>query len=137
MLVVVRMESKIDLAAVKIMLVDEILGGAVRNNLLIQEEQRMNLVGDNVDVVGNEDDREAVRVVKLAQKMIELLLSADVDPGRRFVQDEHLRVAGERTGDHYPLPFPAGKTADQFIPELGNISDLHRPFDRRAVMRRE
>ena len=44
-----------------------------------------------------------------AHEVQDLGLDRDVEGGGRLVGDEQLRVAGERHGDHHPLPHAAGE----------------------------
>ncbi len=76
---------------------------------------------EHPDVVGHEDDRHPV--AEPVQNLVELCLCRGIHVDRRFVEEEHLRVADERPGDDRPLLLPAREVLD--LP-VGEIGDLHR-----------
>ena len=49
------------------------------------------------------------RALQLAQQVEDLRLDGDVERRRRLVGDHERRIAGERDGDHRPLPHAAGQ----------------------------
>ena len=60
-------------------------------------------LGDDAEVVGDEDDRRAGLVAQVAHQVEDLRLDRHVERGRRLVGDEQLRLAGERHRDHDAL----------------------------------
>ena len=60
-------------------------------------------LGDDAEVVGDEDDRGAGLVAQVAHQVEDLGLDRHVERGRRLVGDEQLGLAGERHRDHHPL----------------------------------
>ena len=66
-------------------------------------------LGDDAHVVGDEHHRHAVADLQALDQVEDLGLGGDVERGRRLVGDQHLRVAGERHGDHRALPHAAGE----------------------------
>ena len=64
-------------------------------------------VGDDAEVVGDQDDRGPEPARELAQQVEDPRLDRHVERRRRLVGDQHLRVAGERHRDHHALPHPA------------------------------
>ena len=49
------------------------------------------------------------RALQLGEELEDLRLHRHVERGRRLVGDQHVRVAGERHGDHHPLALAAGE----------------------------
>ena len=60
-------------------------------------------LGDDAQVVRDEDDGRPVLALELAQEVQHLRLGRDVDRRRRLVGDEEARLAGQRHGDHRAL----------------------------------
>ena len=60
-------------------------------------------LGDDAQVVGDEDDRRPGLVAQVAHQVEDLGLDRHVERGRRLVGDEQLRLAGERHRDHDAL----------------------------------
>ena len=57
----------------------------------------------------------------------DLRLDGDVERGGRLVGDQHLRIAGERHGDHHALAHAAGKLVRIFMRALLRLRDAHQP----------
>ena len=49
------------------------------------------------------------RLLELAHQIEDLRLDGHVEGRGRLVGDQELRIAGERHGDHHPLPHAAGE----------------------------
>ena len=81
--------------------------GGLDNASGIHDRDAVDELGDDAEVVRDEQHRHVQPVAKLAQQAEDLELHGDVERGGRFVGDEHLRPAGERDGDHHPLAHPA------------------------------
>ena len=54
-------------------------------------------LGDDAEVVGDEDDRQAAPVAEVDQQAQDLRLDRHVERRRRLVGDQDLRVAGSAT----------------------------------------
>ena len=65
-------------------------------------------LGDDPEVVGDEDDAHPEVAGDAAQQLEDLGLDHHVERGRRLVGDDHVGVAGQRQGDHRALPHAAG-----------------------------
>ena len=65
-------------------------------------------LGDDAEVVGDQDDRGAGLVAQVAHEVEDLGLDRHVERGRGLVGDQQLRLAGKRHRDHDPLCHPAG-----------------------------
>ena len=64
-------------------------------------------LGDDRQVVGDEDQRQPELVAERFEQLEDLGLDHDVERGRRLVADDERRVAGEGHRDHRPLAHPA------------------------------
>ena len=51
----------------------------------------------------DDQDRHAARAIQILEKREDGGLAGDVHAGRRFVQDEHVRLGGERPGQEHAL----------------------------------
>ncbi len=69
-------------------------------------------VGDpthQVEIVTDQQDRHAQPSLQALQQLQEAFLHGDVESRGRFVGDQQLRLAGQRHGQHHPLPLAAGE----------------------------
>ena len=64
-------------------------------------------LGDDAEIVGDQDDRGTARRFQLAHQLQDLGLQGDVERSRRLVGDEEARVAGQRHRDHDALAHAA------------------------------
>ena len=64
-------------------------------------------LGDDAEVVGDEDDRGAGLLAQRAHQLEDLRLDRHVERGRRLVGDQQLRLAGQRHRDHHALAHAA------------------------------
>ena len=64
-------------------------------------------LGDDAEVVGDEEEREPEALLQIAQQVENLRLDRDVERGRRLVGDEQRGPAGERDRDQRALAHPA------------------------------
>ena len=60
-------------------------------------------LGDDAEIVGDEQDGQAEVALQRSQQVEDLRLNGDVERGRRFIGDEQLRAADEGHGNHHPL----------------------------------
>ena len=60
-------------------------------------------LGDDAEVVGDEDDRGPGLVAQVAHEVEDLRLDRDVERGRRLVGDQEFGFARERHRDHHAL----------------------------------
>ena len=73
----------------------------------VHHEHAVGDLGDDAEVVGDQDDRRAEPLADVAQQVEDPRLDRHVERGRRLVGDQQLRVAGERHRDHHALPHAA------------------------------
>ena len=64
-------------------------------------------LGNDTEVVRDEEQRESHSLLEIAQQVEDLCLNRDVERRRRLVGDEECRPAGERQSDERALPQPA------------------------------
>ncbi len=75
-------------------------------------------VGDIVDagqLMGDDDEGDPQAAGQLQDKLVEFGRGDRVQPGRRLVEKEDLRIEGHRPGDPRPLLHPAAELAGQVI----------------------
>ena len=70
---------------------------AMQDRQTVGEQRRL------VEVVGDQDDRHRQLPAQVRKFAIELLPGRLVDCRKRFVEQEHVGIAGERAGDRDPL----------------------------------
>src|ERR1700722_17691386 len=66
-------------------------------------------LGDDAEIVGDENDRRPARRLQLAHQIEDLRLQGDVERGGRLVSDQEPRLADQRPRDHDALAHAAGK----------------------------
>ena len=66
-------------------------------------------LGDNAQVMGDEQDGGAVLLFKLVHQLQYLRLDGHVQRRGGLVRDQQLGLAGQRHGDHHALPHAAGQ----------------------------
>src|SRR6202023_197229 len=85
-------------------------------------------VPDHGEVVADEEVGEAELVLQVAHQVEDLGLHGDIERGGRFVADDELGFGGERPGDRYALPLPAGKFVWIFPAVVGVQADQGQEF---------
>ena len=73
----------------------------------VHDQHPVARLGDDRQVVGDEDQRQAELVAEALEQLEDLGLDHDVEGGRRLVADDDRRVAGEGHRDHRPLAHAA------------------------------
>ena len=124
---------------------DDVLGAERRDQLARRPERDdLAVVHDRhaiaqplrfVHVVRREHDR-AARALELVDEIPELPARLRIEPGRRLVEEQQLRIADQRAGEREPLLLAARQRADARAPLL---LELHEPDDvlgRRAFVDR-
>jgi len=61
------------------------------------------------EVVADQQVADAGRVPDVGEQVQHLRLDRHVERGDRLIEDQQLRLGGERPGDRHPLPLPAGQ----------------------------
>jgi len=75
--------------------------------------------------VGDQDDRGAESVLKLAHQIEDLSLDRHVERGGWFVRDQHSWSARQRHGDHHPLTHAARKLMRVGVHAALRLGDMH------------
>ena len=84
-------------------------------------------LGDDGEVVGDEDEREIEIGCERDEQLEDLRLHHHVEGGGRLVGEEDLRLAGERHGNGRALPHPARELVREAIrPVLGDADALEQ-----------
>src|SRR4051812_11778373 len=105
----------------------------------IEHDHPLRRLGHDAQIVRDEDHRGAELVLQLADEIEDLRLDRHVERGGRLVGDQHLRIAGERHGDHHALAHAAGELVRILAqPRLGlryvhEAEHLHRALGRRGA----
>ena len=73
----------------------------------IHHRHAVRRLGDDADIVGDEEDARALPLAEVAQQIEHLRLHRDVERRRRLVGDDEAGPAGERHGDHDALAHAA------------------------------
>ena len=75
----------------------------------VHDERVVADLGHHAEVVGDQHDRRAARLLEVAHQRQDLRLDGDVEGRGRLVGDQHRRVVDQRHGDHHPLAHAAGE----------------------------
>ena len=92
---------------------------------------------DGPELMRNVEDRHAEITVETVEQSCKCLLGLYVDPRRRLVQDEQLRLRCERLGDECALLLPAGETHEWPLGDAGESDARNRFVDELAVASRK
>ena len=79
---------------------------------------------DVVEQVGGVEDRRSCS--EFVEQAEDLAASGGVEPGRRLVEDQHVRVAHERLGESESLGLTARETPDAPVGAVGQADDLQQ-----------
>ena len=95
------------------------------------------MVGDGrrlVEVVQHDPDRDAVHVGQVAHDVEHLDLVAEVEIGRRLVEQEDGRVLGEAAREPHALCLAARERVDRPLRQVGNPGHGHHALDDRRPL---
>ncbi len=82
-------------------------------------------------VVGDEHGGDVHLVVQPAQPVAQLLADLRVERTERLVEQQHLRLDGERAGQRHALPLAAGELRRVAVGELLEVHELEQLVDPR------
>ena len=82
-------------------------------------------LGDQGQVVGDEEHRQVHVLAQLLQQLDDLGLDRHVECRRRLVGDEQARLAAERHGDHHPLAHASRELVRVGRQPPGGVGDVH------------
>src|SRR5919106_3535350 len=99
---------------------DDLLDRSGRHDPAVAQQQGVGETGrDLLDVVGDEDRRGRGRIGgNRAQGAHECFTPTEVQPGRRFVQQQELGVSHQGAGDLHPLALAFGQRAERALDEV-------------------
>jgi len=83
-------------------------------------------LGDQREVVGDEEHGHAALVAQLPQQLDDFRLDGDVERGRGLVGHEQLRVARHGDGDHDPLQHAARQLGRNLVEDALGLAQSHR-----------
>ena len=89
----------------------------------VHDDDAVGDVGDDAEVVRDEDDRRAEPLADVAHEVEDPRLDRHVERRRRLVGDQDLRVAGERDRDHHALAHPARELVRVLVDPAGRRRD--------------
>src|SRR5689334_21645719 len=84
-----------------------------------------------VHIVGREQDR-AARGLELLDEVPDLAARLWIEPRRRLVEEEQIRVADDRAGDGQSLLLPAGQLTNPAVTLLVELDESNDVVDRSA-----
>ena len=107
-------------------------GAALHGPPRVHHQQVVGHVGDDAEVVGDEDDRGAELLLQVLEQVEDLRLDGHVQGGGRLVGDQQVGVADQRHGDHGALAHAAGELVRVVVhARLGlRDADLGQHLDR-------
>ena len=109
-------------------MVEDLVGGA---DLLdppgVHHQHAVGQFEGLVLVVGDEDAGQMDFVVQPPQPLPQLLADLGVQGPERLVQQQHLRLDGQRPGQGHPLPLPAGKLVRIAVGVMLQLHELQQP----------
>ena len=80
-------------------------------------------------VVGDEDAGQVDFVVQPPQPLPQLLADLGVQGPEGLVQQQHLRLDGQRAGQRHALPLPAGKLVGIAVGVVLQLHQFQQPHD--------
>ena len=81
----------------------------------------------------DDQDRHAVRAIEAAQELDDGSLAGDIHASGRFVEDEHVGLGRERSGEQHALLLAAGQGAKQVLTERVDADSSQRLAGRVAI----
>ena len=103
----------------------------------VHDDDVVGRLGDDAEVVRDEDDGRSVLGLELPDEPEDLRLRRHVERGRRLVRDEERRIVDERHRDHHALAHPARELVRVVVDAPFRAGDAHllEPFDREPACR--
>ncbi len=115
---------------------EDLAGVALLDDLAaVHDNDVIGDVGDDAEIVRDEEHRHFVLFLELREELEDLLLNGHVEGRRRLVGDEELGAATDRHGDHDPLLLAARHLVRVRVDLLRRIrnADLVQEVDRALV----
>ena len=100
--------------------------GALDDPAGIHHQHLVGDLGDDAEIMGDDQDRHAEPLLQVAQQVEDLGLDGDVERRGRLVGDQQRRLAGQRHGDHHALAHAAGHVVRKVVDALRGGGDPHQ-----------
>ena len=107
---------------------------AVGDQVAVEQGDELEALRGGLHVVGRDEHGDARRA-QTVEQLEHRLLGAHVDAGEGLVEQQDVRLLGERAGEKDALLLPAGELADRPPGEVGDAELLERAAHRLAVGR--
>ena len=105
-------------------IVEDLLRGAVLYDLArVHDRDTVRHIGDDAEVVGDEDDGELALRLQLVDQLQDLGLDRHVQSRRGFVADQDVRVRGQGDRDDDTLAHAAGELEGILVEALARLGD--------------
>ena len=78
---------------------------------------------DHAELVRDEQDREAVVLLKAADQLVQLLLPWLINARRRLIEQEHVGIADKGERDEQTLELPARQDANRLLGDVCRDAD--------------
>ena len=102
----------------------DLVGGAGLDDLAaVHHHDAVGGLGDDAEVVGDEDEAEAHLDLELLEELQDLGLDRDVEGGGGLVGDDDVGLHRQRHGDHHALALAAGELVGVFGERGGGVGD--------------
>src|SRR5581483_7491223 len=101
----------------------------------VEKQQPFRVLAGESEVVHGGHDGEVVVASQAVDQLEHLLLMADVERGRRLVEEHDRRALRERAGDQHPLTLAAGQRGDDPVREREEIKARQRVVHRGEIAR--
>jgi hypothetical protein len=108
--------------------VDLISGAGLHDFAQVHDGDAVADVLDDGEVVGDEEVGEREFLLELFEEVDDLCLDRDVEGGDGFVEDEELRIQGERSGDADALALTTGELVGEAAAEFAAEADELEKF---------
>src|SRR5207245_4688072 len=89
----------------------------------VEGQHRVRILGCDVDVVRDQQDRDVVRLLEFVERLVEHILAPDVDRGGWFVEEEDVRPIEDGPGDEDALHLAAGQDIQPLREDPGLEAD--------------
>ena len=123
---------------------DHLGGRAVGDDAAVHADDVGQVGGEAVEVMGGEDDRDAV-LVQVGEQVQDVVPGRDIDPACRLVEEEELRLPQQGASEEHALLLAAGELADvaagqitdaETVEHRGDLGTLGLARPRQAAPRR-
>ncbi len=109
---------------------DDILRGADREDLPVPHHYDIvGVLRSDVDVVTDHHDHDPPEDGLLLKQADDIHLVLDVQIGRRFVEEQHLRLLRQSASEHHPLMLSGGQFVERTHRQVGDVHHLQCLLD--------